>query len=111
VGGFPVAQGAAVTVNPSVNTTYYVGCETPDYKRDRVATQLVLVGSPSTVLNLTTDYTTNSLQIANTTLTATNKINNPARVTYKAGNSLLFNPGFEAKSGSNFLAKIGGCAN
>lgn len=110
-GGFPFAQGTNVVVNPTVNTTYYVGCETPDYKRDRVATQLVLVGSPSTVLNLTTDYSTNSLQIANTTLTATNKIIDPARVTYKAGNSLTFNPGFEVKAGSNFLAKIGGCAN
>jgi hypothetical protein len=111
IGGFPLAIGASVTVNPTANTTYYVGCETPDYKRDRIATQLVLVGSPSTVLNLTTDYTTNSLQIANTTLTATNKIIDPARVTYKAGNSLTFNPGFEVKSGSNFMARIGGCGN
>ncbi|MFT6204844.1 MAG: hypothetical protein ACJAZY_002036 [Spirosomataceae bacterium] len=111
IGGFPLAIGASVTVNPTANTMYYVGCETTDYKRDRVATQLVLVGSPSTVLNLTTDYTINSLQIANTTLTATNKIINPARVTYKAGNSLTFNPGFEAKSGSNFMARIGGCGN
>jgi hypothetical protein len=110
-GGFPLAEGPSVVVNPSINTTYYVGCETVNFKRDRVATQLVLVGSPSTVLNLTADYTANSLQIANTTLTATNKIIDPARVTYKAGNSLMFNPGFEVKRGSAFTAKIGGCAD
>lgn len=110
-GGFPIAIGPSVVVNPTVNTTYYVGCETPDYKRDRVATQLVLVGTPSTVLNLTTDFTTNTLQISNTTITANNKIFSPASVTYKAGNSLTFSPGFEAKSGSNFMARIGGCGN
>lgn len=111
VGGFPVAVGSSVTVNPTVNTTYYVGCETVNYVRDRVATKLVLVGTPSTVLNLTTNLTTDSFQIANTTITANNKIFSPASVTYKAGNSLTFNPGFEAKSGSNFMARIGGCGN
>lgn len=110
-GGFPVAVGSSVTVNPTVNTTYYVGCETVNYARDRVATKLVLVGTPSTVLNLTTNFTTDSFQIANTTITANNKIFSPASVTYKAGSSLTFNPGFEAKSGSNFSARIGGCAN
>jgi hypothetical protein len=110
-GGFPIAIGASVTVNPSVNTTYYVGCETVNYVRDRVATKMVLVGNPSTVLNLTNDLTTSSLQIANTTITANNKIFSPASVTYKAGNSLTFSPGFEAKAGSSFSAKIGGCSD
>ncbi len=110
-GGFPIAVGASVVVNPTENTTYYVGCETPDYKRDRVATPLVLVGSPSTALNLTSNITSSTLQIANTTITARNKIFSPATVTYKAGNSLTFTPGFEANAGTNFTAKIGGCAN
>jgi hypothetical protein len=110
-GGFPVAVGASVTVNPSTNTTYYVGCETVDYKRDRIATKLVLVGSPSSVLNLTSNLTTSSLQMSNTVITATNKIFSPASVIYKAGNSLTFSPGFEAKTGSNFLARIGNCNN
>ncbi|MCP9757104.1 hypothetical protein EGI26_18240 [Lacihabitans sp. CCS-44] len=111
VGGFPVAVGSSVTVNPSVNTTYYVGCETVNYVRDRVATKLVLVGNPSTVLNLTSNFTNSTFQIATTTLTASNKIFSPASVTYKAGNSLTFSPGFEAKAGTNFTAKIGGCLN
>lgn len=110
VGGFPIAVGSSVTVNPSVNTTYYVGCETANYVRDRVATKLVLVGTPSTVLNLTTNYTTGStLQIASNTITATNKVISPAYAVYKAGKSITFSPGFEAKSGSLFVAEIGGC--
>lgn len=111
VGGFPVGIGSSVTVNPPSNTTYHVGCETVNYVRDRIPTKMVLVGSPSTVLNLTTNFTTNSLQIANTTITANNKIISPASVTFKAGNSLTFNPGFEARVGTNFMARIGGCAN
>lgn len=110
-GGFVVASGSSVTVNPTANTVYYVGCESTNHVPPRVASKLVLVGTPSTVLNLTTNYTTDSFQIANTTITANNKIFSPASVTYKAGNSLTFNPGFEAKSGSNFMARIGGCGN
>ncbi len=110
-GGFVVATGTSVSLSPTVNTVYYVGCESTGHVPPRVASKLVLVGSPSTVLNLTNNFTTNSLQIANTTITANNKIFSPASVTYKAGNSLTFSPGFEAKSGSNFMARIGGCGN
>ena len=110
-GGFVVASGSSVTVNPTANTVYYVGCESTNHIPPRVASKLVLVGSPSTVLNLTSNFTTDSFQIANTTITANNKIFSPASVTYKAGSSLTFNPGFEAKSGSNFMARIGGCGN
>lgn len=111
VGGFPFGEGASVIVTPSANVTYYIGCETANYARDRVATQPVLFANNSPTLNLTSDFSSNSLQIANTNLTATNKIIDPARVTYKAGNSLTFNPGFEVKSGSAFKAEIGGCVN
>ncbi|MER0438104.1 3-coathanger stack domain-containing protein [Emticicia sp. W12TSBA100-4] len=110
-GGIVVASGGTVTVNPTSNTVYYVGCESLNHVPARVASKMVVVGTPSTVLNLTSNYTTDSFQIANTTITATNKIFSPASVLYKAGNSLTFNPGFEAKSGSNFMARIGGCGN
>lgn len=110
-GGFVVASGSSVSLSPNINTVYYVGCESTVHVPPRVASKLVLVGTPSTVLNLTSNFTTDSFQIANTTITANNKIFSPASVTYKAGNSLTFSPGFEAKSGSNFMARIGGCGN
>lgn len=110
-GGFVVASGSSVSLSPTANTVYYVGCESTVHIPPRVASKLVLVGSPTTVLNLTSNFTTDSFQIANTTITASNKIFSPASVAYKAGNSLTFNPGFEAKSGSNFMARIGGCGN
>lgn len=108
-GGFPLAIGSNVSVTPTTNITYYVGCETSDYKRNRIATNMILVGVSSPALDLTTNFTANSLQMANTTIIASNKIFSPASVIYKAGNSLTFNPGFEATNGSIFTAKIGGC--
>lgn len=43
------------------------------------------------------------------TISATNKILTSANVIYRAGNSIEFNAGFEAQSGSIFTAQIGGC--
>lgn len=42
-------------------------------------------------------------------LNATNKVNSPAKVNYRAGNSIQLNAGFEAKAGTVFEAKIAGC--
>ncbi len=110
-GGLELGTGATLSVTPAANTNYYLGCVANFYNRDRVGTGEIFVTTPFPTLNLTSDLSFNTLQIANTTLTANNKIIDPARVKYKAGNSLTFNPGFEAKDGSTFEAEIGGCAN
>ncbi|KPM46686.1 3-coathanger stack domain-containing protein [Jiulongibacter sediminis] len=110
-GGLELGTGSSLTVSPTSNTSYYLGCVANLYNRDRVGVGEIFVTTPFPTLNLTSDLSFNALQIANTTLTATNKINDPARVKYKAGNSLTFNPGFEAKGGSIFEAEIGGCPN
>lgn len=39
-GGFPLATGDSLFVTPTSTTTYYVGCETPDYRRDRVGVEV-----------------------------------------------------------------------
>lgn len=108
-GGFPFAEGTSVQVTPTGSVIYYIGCETSNYARDRVATPPVLFANYAPTLNLISDFSANSLQIAANILTATNKVNSPANVKYKAGNSLTFEPGFEAKDGSVFQAEIGGC--
>lgn len=110
-GGLELGTGATLSVTPAANTNYYLGCVANFYNRDRVGTGEIFVTTPFPTLNLTSDLSFNALQIANTTLTANNKINNPARVKYKAGNSLTFTPGFEAQGGSIFEAEIGGCTN
>ncbi len=110
-GGLELGTGATLSVTPAANTNYYLGCVANFYNRDRVGTGEIFVTTPFPTLNLTSDLSFNALQIANSTLTATNKIYDPARVKYKAGNSLTFNPGFEATGGSTFEAEIGGCTN
>lgn len=108
-GGLELGTGSSLTVSPASNTSYYLGCVANLYNRDRVGVGEIFVTTPFPTLNLTSDLSFNALQIANTTLTANNKIIDPARVKYKAGKSLTFEPGFEAKTGSTFEAEIGGC--
>ncbi len=110
-GGLEIGSGSSITVSPASNTNYYLGCVATMYNRDRIGAGEIVVTTPFPTLNLTSDLSFNSLQIANTTLRATNKIINPAKVTYKAGNSLIFSPGFEVKNGGVFKAEIGGCVH
>ncbi len=53
----------------------------------------------------------NSTKKAIQSISATNKVNSPAKVIYQAGNAILLNAGFEAKAGTVFRAEIGGCMN
>lgn len=75
-----------------------------------VDSTLVTVIPASTTIssNLSSGFTT--IQ-ATQTISATNKIIDPAKVVYKAGNSVMLGQGFEANKGSTFLAQIGGCEN
>ncbi len=43
------------------------------------------------------------------TITATNKITNTAKVTYRAGKSITLNAGFKADNGTVFKTEFGGC--
>lgn len=60
-GGFPLGTGSTYTLManqyPTVTTMYYVGCETVDYKRDRVATSAVVVKPIPTVLTFSSTQT------------------------------------------------------
>ena len=70
--------------------------------------------SQVTVIPQTNSITSNistgtSILQAAQTINASNKIISPAKVTYKAGNSISLNTGFEAQTGSVFVAQIQGC--
>ena len=56
---------------------------------------------------LTADYQPQSVEQAFATLTATNTIGIRSQVAYKAGQSVVLQPGFEAKAGSVFTAHVG----
>jgi hypothetical protein len=107
-GGTSLGTGTGLSQTPVSTTTYYASCEDANCKSLRVATSQV------TVIPLTNSVTTNisigtSVLQATQTIDATNKIISPANVTYKAGSVISLNTGFEAQTGSVFLAQIQGC--
>ncbi len=108
-GGNLLGNSSTLSKSPSTTTTYYVACANVCETSSRLPTPAVVVANAT--LNLTSDFNANATQIANTIIIANNKIIDPAKVVYKAGNSVTLNQGFEAKSGSTFLAQIGGCEN
>nr|MCU0325266.1 hypothetical protein [Spirosomataceae bacterium] len=57
------------------------------------------------------DYSADKTKKAVYQINASNKVNSPAKVNYEAGNQILLQPGFEAKSGTVFNAEIKGCNN
>lgn len=58
VGGFPVGTGTTLSVTPTAaSTTYYIGCETVNYQRDRVATSPVVVKPIPTIQTFSSTQT------------------------------------------------------
>ncbi len=106
--GVALGTGTAFSQSPSSNTTYYTACENGNCKSNRVATNLVNVVQTTFPITSNIPNGTSILQ-ATQTITANNKVFSPAIVTYKAGNSITLNTGFEAQNGSIFLAQIQGC--
>jgi hypothetical protein len=107
-GGIALGTGTGFSQSPNTNTTYYAACENGNCKSSRVATNQVTV--ILTTSNLTTNISTGTSVIqAVQTINASNKIISPANVTYRAGNAVSLNTGFEAQTGSVFLAQIQGC--
>ena len=108
IGGASLGTGTGLSQTPASTITYYASCEIVNCKSARVATSQV------TVLPQTNSVTSNistgtSIVQAAQTINASNKVISPAKVTYKAGNSISLNTGFEAQTGSVFVAQIQGC--
>ncbi len=108
ISGTALGSGTAFSQSPIANTTYYASCEIANCKSTRVATNQVNVNATSS--SLTSNISNGTSQFQSTqTLIASNKVSSPANVTYKAGNSVTLNAGFEALIGSIFFAQIQGC--
>ena len=108
ISGTALGSGTAFSQSPITNTTYYASCEIANCKSTRVATNQVNVNATSS--SLTSNISSGTSQFQSTqTLIASNKVSSPANVTYKAGNSVTLNAGFEALIGSVFFAQIQGC--
>jgi len=103
-----LGNGAVFNQIPSGTITYYAACENGSCKSTRIATSQVTLAQ--TIANITNNISSGTTAIqATQTINATNKVISPGKVTYKAGNSISLNTGFEAQTGSVFLAQIQGC--
>nr|WP_299418141.1 zinc-dependent metalloprotease family protein [uncultured Emticicia sp.] len=107
-GGTALGTGTGLSQTPASTITYYASCEIVNCKSARVATNQVIV-LPQTNSVTSTISTGTSIVQAAQTIDASNKVISPAKVTYKAGNSISLNAGFEAQTGSVFVAQIQGC--
>lgn len=77
---------------------------------DSNAATLSVSPATLTLVSPANDINTNAgIRQAAQSITATNKLTSPAVVTYRAGNAITLNPGFEARNGVTFLARMGGC--
>ena len=70
---------------------------------------IIQIPCPQNQTLSSTSYITNGTVQASQQVKATNKVQSGMSLVYKAGNSVLFEPGFEAKSGAVFRAYVGGC--
>jgi hypothetical protein len=107
-GGTAIGTGTGLSQTPASTITYYASCEIVNCKSARVATSQVTV-LPQTNSVTSNIFTGTSIVQAAQTINASNKVISPAKVTYKAGNSISLNTGFEAQTGSVFVAQIQGC--
>jgi hypothetical protein len=70
---------------------------------------IIQIPCPQNQTLSSTSYITNGTIQASQQVKATNKVQTGMNLVYKAGNSVLFEPGFEAKSGAVFRAYVSGC--
>lgn len=107
--GTALGTGTSFTQNPTTNTTYYAACSAGGCEGVRTATEEVRM-LPNTAdlentLTLTTDYSADTIKLANEYINASNMIISPVDVIYHSGKAVNLTPGFEAQSGSVFLAR------
>lgn len=110
--GATYTDASLITPVPAGNNNILVKLKGTTCTSGAVVAKIRVVETSTVSQNLTTNYPNNFL-LKHTTQSffATNKVSAPSIVTYKAGNSISLNPGFEAGQGAIFKAAIGGCVD
>ena len=118
-------SGASITVSPTVTTNYSVACKSvisncQNGNSSPMAVVTVSGSSPcSNVISVSTSsypsYTANQIVKASQAILTVSPPNiiinsvNSNKLTYQAGNSIMFNPGFKVENGAVFKAEITPC--
>ena len=108
-----IMVGDTITLTQTGNYTYNAYCTDGTCMSQASNSVTVNFVNCKSIINLLspTDNKTNVTQIiqAGTNITAANKLTNAANIQYKAGNSIVLQPGFTAESGTVFSTTLQGC--
>ncbi|WP_428665408.1 S8 family serine peptidase [Runella sp.] len=103
----------ALVVTPTSPINYSAICLRDWGACEPITSNTLAFQSPLSQIVITDKIYANSVQTFNgTTINASNKIETPAKIDYRANNTILLNPGFNVNGNSVFTAQTGiGCNN
>lgn len=106
-------KSQALLVTSSTPINYSATCTDSIASCAPITFNTVAFVSPLTNVLVTNKIYANSVQtFTGTTITASNHIETPAQIQYRANNAILLNPGFSVNGNSVFTAQVGtGCDN
>lgn len=106
------ANGQTLIVTPSSPVGYNAYCHKQWYPCAPISSNNILFVSPADAVNINNKVYANSVQtFTGNSINATNFIQAPANITYRANSSVILNAGFSVNANSVFTARIGGCDN
>lgn len=106
------ANGQSMMVTPASPIGYNAYCHKEWSPCTPISSNNILFVSTNDAVNINKRIYANSVQtFTGNTISATNFIETPAQIIYRANNSVTLNAGFSVSANSVFTAKIGGCAD
>lgn len=105
--------GQALIITPNTPVNYTATCSKNWTPCAPITSNTVAFVSPFNPVLITDKVYANSVQtFTGTSISATNEIETPAKIDYKANTAVLLNPGFKVSGSSVFTAQAGmGCPN
>lgn len=106
------ANGQNLLVSPSSPIGYNAYCHKEWSPCAPISSNNILFVSPADAVTINNKVYANSVQtFTGNSINATNFIQAPANIVYRANTSVILNAGFSVNANSVFTAKIGGCAD
>ncbi|RYU94850.1 S8 family serine peptidase [Emticicia agri] len=106
------ANGQSLMVTPASPIGYNAYCHKEWSPCAPISSNNILFVSPADAVNITYKVYENTVQtFTGNSINATNFIQAPAKVTYRANTAVMLNAGFSVNANSVFTARIGGCGD
>jgi len=106
------ANGQSLMVTPNNPIGYNAYCHKEWAPCAPISSNNILFVSPTDAVMINQKVYPNSVQtFTGHSIMATNRIESPSNIVYRANTSVSLNPGFSVGGNSVFMARIGGCGN